>query len=145
MARAYDFRFEELPEYGGSSIALNHPHGFIDAHVGSPEYVSTHSYAYENPGLVSHIASTVPDTKTIAYINNVSVEEWRRQKGLGTALMKRMLQELTARGVSHVYGHMMENKGAARRRLEGWLRKFGFEVVNCCHEDQLPVVAVTLK
>ena len=145
MARAYDFRFEELREDGGSHISFNHPHGFIDAHVGSPEYVTTHSYAYEHPALVSHIASAVRDTEIIAYINHVSVDEGHREKGLGTDLMKRMLQELKTRGVRHVYGHMAEWEGPPRLRLERWLRKFGFEVINCSKEDVLPVVALTLK
>ncbi len=139
-----DFHVEELKEYGGSSVAVNHPHGVIDAHIGTPEYISTHSYAYENPGLIEHIASSMPDSKMIAYINNISVDPGWRGKKLGSALMKRMLQELKARGARYVYGHMAEWKGHPKRRLEHWLAKFGFQVVNCCQEDLLPVVAVTL-
>ncbi len=138
-------RFEERPESGGSAVGLYSPQGFIEAHVGSPEYVSTHSYAYEQPGLLGYIANNVRDTETIAYIDHVYVEEGRRSRGLGSHLMHRILHELRRRGAVRAFGHMAEWEGDARRRLEGWLRQFGFHVIDCCQEDQLPVVAVDLK
>lgn len=144
LAASRVFRTEELAEHGGSSVAVNHRHGFIDAHVGTPQYVTTHSYAYENPGLVGHIRTVVAPDTVIAYINNLHVDPAARRQGLGASLMKRMLRELKARGAVHVYGHMAEWKGRPRELLQQWLGRFGFEVVDCCPEDQLPVVALTL-
>lgn len=138
------FRIEELKEYGGSSVAVNHRHGFIDAHVGAPEYVSSHSYMYENPGLLGHVESAVGPDTVIAYINNLHVDPAARRAGLGSALMRRMLRELRDRGAVHAYGHMAEWRGKPKERLQRWLERFGFEVVDCCREDELPVVALTL-
>lgn len=62
----------------------------------------------------------------------------------GAFRMEEMLRELRRRGAVHVYGHMAEWRGKAGERLLRWLERFGFEVVDCCPEDKLPVVALTL-
>lgn len=144
MGAGHRFRVEELRESGGSSVAVNHRHGFIDAHVGTREYVASHSYMYENPGLLGHVESAVSPETMIAYINNLRVDPAARRAGLGSALMRRMLRELRERGAVHVYGHMAEWRGKPKERLARWLERFGFEVVDCCREDELPVVALTL-
>lgn len=137
-------RVHERQESGGSYVSVSHPRGLIDAHFGTPEYVATHSYMYENPGLVGHVREAVPPNATIAYLNNLHVEPGARHRGVGASLMARMLGELRRRGADHVYGHMAEWEGKPRQRLAQWLGRFGFEVVDCCHEDVLPVVALTL-
>lgn len=134
----------ERKDPGGSYLSISDPNGFIDANVGTPKYVKAYSYMYEYPGLLEHIDSAIPLRTPIAYINHVSVEPESRKRGLGTNLMEWMLQELRDRGIIHVYGHMGESKGKAKERLRRWLEKFGFEIVDCCHEDILPVVALTL-
>ena len=116
----------------------------MEAHVGPVDYIATYSHAYEMPSLVEYLRATFPPDLTIAYIDNLMVHPDRRGRGLGSALMKRMLEELQKEGAIHVFGHMAEWEGPARKRLRGWLKKFGFEVVDCCHEDKLPVVALTL-
>lgn len=137
-------RVEERKEVGGSYLAISHPYGLVDAHVGRRDYVTSYSYMYENQGLRAHVEAVVPPGALIAYINSIHVEPEARHAGLGEALMKRMLRDLQERGVVHVYGHMAESKGEAKKRLLQWLARFGFEVVDCCEEDKLPVVALTL-
>lgn len=137
------FHLVERVDKGGSYLVIDDPKGYIDANIGHPKYVVAYSYAYENQGLVKHILESVSPKSIIAYLNQIYVEPAAREKGLGAALMERMLQELDSRGVLHVYGHMAESKGKPKERLLRWLERFGFEEVDCCREDKLPVVAMT--
>lgn len=134
----------ERQDHGGSYLEIRDPHGFVAGHIGTVDYVLSYSYAYEYPGFIKHIRSAINPQVTIAYLDHVFVDESRRGRGIGIALMKRILREVRQRGAVHVYGHMAEWKGTARKRLEKWLKKFGFEALDCCPEDKLPVVALTL-
>ncbi len=149
MANRRQLDVEVGPREGGGNSIYITPHSKdeesgMEGHVGSMDYIISYSHAYEMPGLISYLRSTFLEDVTLAYVDNLAVQPDRGGKGLGSAMMRRMLKEFRVAGAAHVFGHMIEPKGQKRKRLQEWLESFGFEVVECCQEDKLPVIALTL-
>lgn len=140
MSKRWRLEIEE----DASRIEITNPKGFIFAHVGQSPDIYKLALKGEQIDFLAHLEQAIPKGTEVAYIGNIEVDRDARHHGLGSALMKRMLRELKARGVIHVYGHTVEYKGRPLDRLLGWLKEFGFELVPTNRWWGNKLVAVTL-
>lgn len=113
---------------------------YIRATYGSSELLAPElEYEAVLPGLANYIRN-LDSEEPVAYLSNLFVDPKDRRQGVGTSLFGRMLDELRGLGVKQVYLHASTPAGV--RFLD--TLPFAFEQVDCCQEDQWPLILLEL-
>lgn len=118
--------------HGGPADAA----GYIKFYFGSPHGLSDFLRRQGMEGL--SLSSYVLGFKTrVGYLDLLE----SRRPGLGTVLMNMALALLEERGVRDVFAHVdIRADGRPVPGLFMFYSKFGFSRIDCCQDDELPVI-----
>jgi len=71
------------------------------------------------------LSDATDEEEPVAWLTGIEIEEGKRGKGIGTALLRRGLRELEKRNVSLVFLHAMADFGY-EEQLDAWYVAHGF-------------------
>ena len=116
-------RFEPTENPGIERFQVEGPDAFVMGMVGAPKDVANSFGKTTNPARWRLLRSF---KHPVAWIDRVKVAEWKRGRGVGTAIMRETLRILGESGVRYVVLSPRAEGDIDPLRLDEFYRKLGF-------------------
>lgn len=128
-------------ELGEITIGLNDG-SYANAYVGSPATVAEYLDDARFPGLSKQVA--VLRSSLVGYVSAVEVMPGRRRRGVGSLLVRALMETLADLGARYAFLHAATSAGTSEGALAAFYDGLGFEEEACCEEDRWPVMSASL-
>jgi GNAT superfamily N-acetyltransferase len=111
---------------------------YIEAWFGTKEYVARRLERDDLPGLAKYLKGS-ERVKLVGYISGMRVDESARGRGLGGALVDRILQAMKEIGIKKIFLHRNAERGKDDA-LKTFYSDHGFDDFQRVHSDPTPVM-----